>query len=81
MAHDALTTHRPRRMGLTDLNRATSAAYDRCVANGGHVDSGERVTRLYPATVRVLPTCANCGCPYGGPRTTWNGVSRERAAG
>ena len=54
MPADALTTHRPPRLALTDLNRATSAAYSRCVANGGHVDSGERVTRLYPATVRSL---------------------------
>lgn len=78
MPADALTTHRPPRLALTDLNRATSAAYSRCVANGGHVDSGERVTRLYPATVRSLPVCSRCGVPYGGPRTTWNGVSKER---
>ena len=71
--------HRSNRFPLTDLNRATSAAFQRCLANGGHVASGQTVTRNYPAAIRVLPTCSSCGVPYGGPRTSWNGVSKERA--
>jgi hypothetical protein len=67
--------HRPHRIqNLTALNLATSAAFRRC--DGRHIPSGETVSRIYPATIRVLPVCARCGVPYGGPRTTWNGVSK-----
>jgi len=62
--------------GLTALNLATSAAYTRCVTSGGHVDSGDTVTRTFPGGERTLPVCARCGCPYQFPRVTWNGVAR-----
>ncbi len=61
-------------IGLTDLNRATNAAYARC--DGKHIPSGQTVSRVYPAMIRELPVCARCGVPYGGPRTSWNGVSK-----
>jgi len=60
--------------GLTALNLATSAAYTRCVQSGGHLDSGETVTRVFPGTERVLPVCARCSCPYGFPPIrNWGG--------
>lgn len=55
------------RRTLTDLNRATSAAYNACRMNGGHVPSGDTVIRQYPGKVLSLPVCESCGVPYGGP--------------
>lgn len=61
----------------TDLNRATSAAYNAC--RGNHVRSGDSVKRDFGNQQRELPICANCGCPFGGPRhvkpqVRWNGT-------
>ena len=68
---DALTTHRPKRLGpLTPLNLATSAAFDRCA--GKHVPSGETITRWFPGADRVLNICARCRCPYGAPKQNWS---------
>lgn len=64
----------------TELNRNLDAAYQRCLDRGGHVKSGETISRDFGNHQRSLPICARCRCPFGGPRLAtaqqrWNGTS------
>jgi hypothetical protein len=62
-----------RLLDLTELNRATSAAYRAC--GGKHVSSGEGVERIFPGGPRILPVCRNCGVPYNAPKVrSWSSV-------
>lgn len=51
---------------LTALNRETTLRFDRC--GGRHTPSGMTLSRDFGNHQRVLPICATCGCPYGGPK-------------
>lgn len=67
---------------LTPLNIATSARYDACVANGGHIRSDERVVRDDSGIIREIRLCARCGVPiltlkgWGSPAPAQRGGTR-----
>ncbi len=60
-------------LALTDLNRATTAAYRACQMNGGCIPSDTIVRRNFPARDLELPTCQRCGVPIGAPKkVSWS---------
>lgn len=60
-----------RRTVLTPLNFATSALYNACRSNGGHVASGDTIDREFPHGQRRLNVCARCGVPFGTVTGYW----------
>ena len=78
-SHALISDHGHRKFrSFTPLNRRLDAAYQRCLDRGGHRPSGETIQRDFGNHQRLLPICARCHCPYGGPkqvtpRQRWNG--------
>ena len=60
--------HRHRRAALTPLNLAVNARYRACLANGGHVPSGQRIVRDCSGILRELHICRNCRVPINAPK-------------
>jgi hypothetical protein len=59
------------RRTLSPLNLRTSARYDACVTNGGHIPSGDFAIREFPIGQRQLPICKRCRVPYGKANGYW----------
>jgi hypothetical protein len=55
---------------LTELNHRLNAAYKAC--HGAHVPSGDTIIRSITGLDRMLPICARCGVPFGGPVHYWS---------
>jgi len=70
----------------SELNRRVTAAYEACLADGGHIDSGERVDRPVQTSAGRwrMAVCARCKVPFesvpaaGYGRTT-HGTAASRA--
>lgn len=60
---------------LTDLNLATNQRYLACFALGGHIPSGDVITRD-TGSLDAAPfmICARCEVPYAKRHVTYNGA-------